>query len=217
LTRDQKGRLIACEHGNRRVTRSEKDGSVTPLVDRFQGKKLNSPNDVVVKSDGAIYFTDPAYGIRPDQQEQPVEGVYRLSPDGKEISLVTDDLARPNGLAFSADEKQLYIDDSHRRHIRVYDVRENGSLSGGALFHDMNVSIPGSPDGMKVDTEGRIYCTGAGGVWVFDPAGNQLGTIVTPEKPSNCAWGDDDWRSLYITAVSSVYRIRVKTPGIKVL
>jgi len=217
LTRDQKGRLIACEHGNRRVTRTEKDGSVTPLADRFHGKKLNSPNDVVVKSDGAIYFTDPNYGITPDQQEQPLEGVYRLSPDGKEISLVADDLARPNGLAFSPDEKKLYIDDSERRHIRVYDVRDDGSLSGGSLFHDMNVNTPGAPDGMKVDVEGRVYCTGAGGVWVFDAAGNHLGTIVTPEKPSNCAWGDDDWYSLYITAVTSVYRIRVKTPGIKVL
>jgi gluconolactonase len=216
LTRDEKGRLIACEHGTRRVTRTEKDGSVTPLADRFHGKKLNSPNDVVVKSDGAIYFTDPAYGITPDQQEQPLEGVYRLATDGKEISLVADDLARPNGLAFSPDEKKLYIDDSERRHIRVYDVRDDGSLSGGSLFHDMNVSTPGAPDGMKVDVEGRVYCTGAGGVWVFDNEGEHLGTIVTPEKPSNCAWGDDDWRSLYVTAVTSVYKIRVNTPGIKV-
>jgi len=214
LTLDQKGRLIACEHGNRRVTRTEKDGSVTPLADRFQGKKLNSPNDVVVKSDGAIYFTDPAYGITSDQQEQPLAGVYRVSPDGKEISLVADDLARPNGLAFSPDEKKLYIDDSERRHIRVYDVRDDGSLSGGSLFHDMNVSIPGSPDGMKVDIHGHVYCTGAGGVWVFDADGKHLGTIVTPEKPSNCAWGNDDWRSLYITAIASVYKIRVNTPGI---
>jgi gluconolactonase len=215
LTRDQEGRLIACEQGNRRLTRSEKDGSITPLADRFHGKKLNSPNDVVVKSDGAIYFTDPAYGITLDQQEQPLEGVYRLSPDGKEISLVADDLARPNGLAFSPDEKKLYIDDSERRHIRVYEVQEDGSLSGGSLFHDMNISTPGSPDGMKVDVEGRVYCTGAGGVWVFDDTGKHLGTIVTPEKPSNCAWGDNDWRTLYITAVTSVYKIRVNSAGIK--
>ena len=113
---------------------------------------------------------------------------------------MADDFARPNGLAFSPDEKKLYIDDSERRHIRVFDVDDDGSLSGGSVFHDMNVSIPGSPDGMKVDVEGHVYCTGAEGVWVFDPAGNHLGTIVTPEKPSNCAWGDDDWRSLYITA-----------------
>ena len=140
------------------MTRTEKDASITSLADRFHGKKLNSPNDVVVKSDGAIYFTDPTCGITPDQQEQPLEGVYRLSPDGKEISLVADDLARPNGLAFSPDEKKLYIDDSERRHIRIFDVSDDGLLSGGSLFHDMNVSIPGSPDGMKVDVEGRVYC-----------------------------------------------------------
>ena len=216
LTRDKKGRLIACEHGNRRVTRTEADGSVTALAETFGGKRLNSPNDVVVKSDGAIYFTDPPYGIKPEEQEQPVQGVYRLSPDGSDLSLVADDLALPNGIAFSPNEKKLYIDDSERRHIRVYDVGDDGSLSGGTLFHDMNVNTPGAPDGMKVDVEGRVYCTGAEGVWVFDAVGNHLGTIVTPEKPSNCAWGDDDWRSLYITAVTSVYRIRVKPPGIKV-
>jgi gluconolactonase len=216
LTRDRKGRLIACEHGNRRVTRTGKNGSIEILADEFQGKKLNSPNDVITKSDGAIYFTDPSYGIKPDEQEQPVQGVYHLSPDGKELSLVADDLARPNGLAFSPDEKKLYIDDSERRHIRVFNVQDDGSLSGGAVLHDMNVSTPGAPDGMKVDVEGHVYCTGAGGVWVFDAQGKHLGTIVTPEKPSNCAWGDDDWQSLYITAVTSVYKIRVNTPGIKV-
>ena len=214
LTRDHKGRLVACEHGNRRVTRAEKDGSITPLADRFQAKKLNSPNDVIVKSDGAIYFTDPAYGIAPDQQEQLLEGVYRLCPDGKEISLVADDLARPNGLAFSPDEKRLYIADSERRHIRVYDVQVDGSLSSGSLFHEMNVNAPGVPDGIKVDVEGRVYCTGAAGVWVFDRDGSHLGTILTPEKPSNCAWGGSDSRTLYITACSSVYAIRTRTPGI---
>jgi gluconolactonase len=216
LTRDKKGRLIACEHGNRRVTRTEADGSITVLAETFHSKRLNSPNDVVGKSDGAIYFTDPSYGIKPEEQEQPVQGVYRLSADGSELTLVADDFASPNGLAFSPDEKKLYIDDSHRRHIRVCEVRDDGSLAGGSLFHDMDVQSPGAPDGMKVDVEGRVYCTGAGGVWVFDPAGNHLGTIVTPEKPSNCAWGDDDRRSLYITAVTSVYRMRVNTPGTKV-
>jgi len=216
LTRDQKGRLITCEHGNRRVTHTEEDGSITVLAESFRGKRLNSPNDVVVKSDGAIYFTDPSYGIEPEEQEQPVQGVYRLSPDGQELSLVTQDLARPNGLAFSPDEKKLYIDDSQCRHIRVFNVREDGSLSGGSIFHDMNVGAPGSPDGMKVDLEGRVYCTGAGGVWVFDNAGKHLGTIVMPEKPSNCAWGDEAWHTLYITAETSVYKIRVNTPGISV-
>jgi gluconolactonase len=216
LTRDKQGRLIACEHGNRRVTRTEPNGIVKSLAERFRANKLNSPNDVVVKSDGSVYFTDPSYGIKPYEQEQPVAGVYRLSPDGGDISLVADDFKRPNGLAFSPDEKKLYIDDSHRRHIRVFDVQDDGSLSGGSVFHDMNVRSPGAPDGMKVDVEGRLYCTGAGGVWVFDALGNHLGTIRMPEKPSNCAWGDDDWRSLYITAITSVYKIQVNTPGIKI-
>lgn len=218
LTRDREGRLIACEHSNRRITRTETDGSTTTvLADKFQGKRLNSPNDVVVKYDGSIYFTDPAYGIKLDQQEQTIHGVYRLSPDGKELAAVADDFERPNGLAFSPDEKRLYVNDSsERRHIRVFDVRADGSLGNGRIFYDMNAEEPGYPDGMKVDVDGNIYCTGPGGVWVFDANGYHLGRIVTPEKPSNCAWGDDDWKSLYITAHTSVYRIRVNLPGIKV-
>lgn len=216
LTYDNAGRLIACEHGNRRVTRTENDGSITVLADYYHNKKLNSPNDVVVKSDGAIYFTDPPYGIQLVQQEQPIKGVYRISPDGKEIKLVADDFERPNGLAFSPDEKKLYIDDSSSlRHIRVFDVETDGSLSNGKVFHNMNVKEPGAPDGLKVNINGNIFCTGAGGVWVFDPEGNHLGTIVIPEQPSNCAWGDDDWKSLYITAQTSVYKIRVNIEGIK--
>ena len=216
LTRDREGRLIACEHGNRRVTRTEKDGSITVLAEVFRGKKLNSPNDVVVRSDGCIYFTDPPYGIKPEQQEQPIQGVYRLSPNTRDLSVVADDFEKPNGLAFSPDEKKLYINDSSRRHVRVFDVACDGSLSDHRLFHDMNVKEPGSPDGMKVDVSGRVYCTGPGGVWVFDKKGAHLGTIVTPEKPANCAWGGDDWRSLYITARSSVYKIQFNSPGIKV-
>lgn len=216
LTRDKQGRLIACEHGNRRVTRTEQGGELTVLADKFQGKKLNSPNDVVVKSDGAIYFTDPPYGINADQQEQPIQGVYRLSPDGNELAIVANDFEKPNGLAFSPDEQQLYIDDSSRRHLRVFDVGAGGTLAHGRVFHEMSVRESGSPDGLKIDVEGQIYCTGAGGVWVFDASGSHLGMIVTPEKPANCAWGGDDWRSLYITARASVYRIRVSIPGIQV-
>ncbi|MGB7951881.1 MAG: SMP-30/gluconolactonase/LRE family protein [Candidatus Binatia bacterium] len=216
LTRDKEGRLIVCEHSNRRVTRTEKDGTTTVLANLFQGRNLNSPNDVVVKSDGCIYFTDPPYGIQPDQQEQPVQGVYKIVPDTHEVVLVADDFERPNGLAFSPNEKRLYIDDSTRRHIRVCDVAADGSLSNHRLFRDMNVDEPGSPDGMKIDLAGRVYCTGPGGVWVFDEDGAHLGTIVTPETPANCAWGDDDWQSLYITARTSVYRIRATTPGIKI-
>jgi gluconolactonase len=218
LTRDREGWLIACEHGNRRVTRTEKDGSLTVLADQFRGKRLNSPNDVVVKSDGAVYFTDPPYGIRPEQQEQPVQGVYRLSPDGNGLALVADDFEGPNGLAFSPDEKRLYIDDSSpRRHIRVFDVRTDGTLTHGRTFHDMNVREPGSPDGMKMDVHGHLYCTGPRGVWVFDAEGVHLGTIVTPEKPTNCAWGDTDWQSLYITAQTSIYKVRVNISGIRVM
>jgi gluconolactonase len=216
LTRDKQGRLIACEHGTRRVTRTEKDGTITILADQFQGKKLNSPNDVIVKSNGAIYFTDPPYGIQPEQQEQPIQGVYLIPPDHQEIILLADDFYKPNGLAFSPDEKQLYIDDSQCRHIRVFDVKIDGTLANSRVFHDMNIEEPGSPDGMKIDVQGNIYCTGAGGVWVFDCEGNHLGTIVTPEGPTNCAWGDEDGQSLYITAGTSIYRIRVNIPGIQV-
>lgn len=217
LTRDREGRLIVCEHSTRRVTRTERNGSITILAEQFEGKKLNSPNDVVVQNNGAIYFTDPPYGIKSDQQEQPSQGVYRVSPDGKDIALVADDFERPNGLAFSPDERELYIDDSSvRRHIRVFDVQADGSLANDRLFHHMNVNKLGVPDGMKVDVEGHIFCTGPGGLWVFDPEGQHLGTIVTPEQPSNCAWGDDDFRSLYITACTSIYKIRVNIPGIKV-
>jgi len=216
LTRDREGRLIACEHGNRRVTRTEKNSTITVLTERFQEKKLNSPNDVVVSSDGHIYFTDPPYGIKPEQQEQPIQGVYCISSTTLETSVVADDFIKPNGLAFSPDEKKLYINDSARRHIRVFDVLTTGSLSNGRIFHDMNVAEAGSPDGMKVDLQERVYCAGPGGVWVFDEEGVHLGTIVTPEKPANCAWGDDDWQSLYITARTSVYRIRATCPGVPI-
>ena len=215
LTLDREGRLLACEHGNRRVTRTAHDGSVGVMADKFEGKKLNSPNDVVVKSNGSIYFTDPPYGIKTVQQEQPIQGVYRLDPDRAALALVANDFESPNGLAFSPDETKLYIDDSSaRRHIRVFTVLANGSLSNGRLFHDMDIQEKGSPDGMKVDRKGHIYCTGPGGVWVLDPKGQHLGTIVLPEKPANCAWGDDDLRTLFITARTSVYTIRVKIPGV---
>lgn len=214
LTRDAAGRVIACEHGNRRVTRTEADDSLRVLAESYQGKRLNSPNDVVVAADGAVYFTDPPYGIRPEERELALQGVYRIDPASGAVSLVADDFECPNGLAFAPDGNRLYVDDSSaRRHIRVFDVDADGGLHNGRLFHDMRVAQRGAPDGMKVDSQGHVYCTGAGGVWVFDPAGRHLGTIQTPEKPSNCAWGDVDFKSLYITARSSVYRIRVAIPG----
>lgn len=216
LTLDRQGRLIACEHSNRRVTRTEKDGSITILADTYNNLRLNSPNDVVVKSDGSIYFTDPPYGIKEEQQEQPVQGVYRISPEGTEIKLVSDTFERPNGLAFSPDEKKLYVDNSEKdRYIRAFDVNEDGTLSNDITFHDMDIGIPGHPDGMKLDRSGNMYCTGPGGIWVLDVQGNHLGTIVTPEQPANCAWGDEDYKSLYITATTSIYKIRVTIPGNK--
>ncbi len=213
LTLDREGRLVACEHGNRRVSRTESDGRITALADRYQGKRLNSPNDVVVKSDGVIYFTDPPYGIDPKDREQPCNGVYRVLPDGT-IELLADDFDRPNGLAFSPDESVLYIDDSPRRHVRAFDVRPDGTLANSRIFADMDHPQPGSPDGMKIDAEGHLYVTGATGVWVFEPNGELLGVIATPERPSNCAWGDADRQTLYITARTSVYRIRAKVRGL---
>ncbi len=209
LTRDNQGRLIICEHQTRRVSIVKKDASIVILVDQFEGKKLNSPNDVVVRSDGLIYFTDPPYGIKPEEQEQPVNGVYCYHPQTKELVLVADDFDRPNGLAFSVDEKKLYIDDSTRHHVRVFDVNDDGTLTNSRIFHDLKIDRPGCPDGMVVDIEDNLYCTAAGGIWVLDSDGNHLGTIVTPEIAANCAWGDEDDKTLYITARTSIYKIRV--------
>ncbi|MDJ0581306.1 SMP-30/gluconolactonase/LRE family protein [Crocosphaera sp.] len=214
LTRDLQGRLIACEHETRRVTRTETDGSITIIANQFEGKKLNSPNDVVVRSDGLIYFTDPPYGISLEQQEQPHQGVYCWSPNTNNITLVAKDFQRPNGLAFSKDESLLYIDDSECHHLRVFRVEENGLLSEHKTAYNLKINQPGCPDGMKVDQEDNIYCTGAGGIWVFNAQGDHLGWIKLPEIPANCAWGDADWQSLYITARTSVYKIRVNIPGI---
>jgi gluconolactonase len=213
LTLDRERRLIACEHGNRRVSRTEADGTVVTLADSYGGKRLNSPNDVVVRSDGTIYFTDPPYGITPDQREQPCNGLYRITADGA-LELLVDDFDRPNGLAFSADESLLYVGDSPRRHVRAFDVRPDGGLANSRILADMDHPQPGSPDGMKIDAAGHLYVTGATGVWVFETDGTCLGVIVTPERPANCAWGDDDRQTLYITARTSLYRVRTKVPGL---
>jgi gluconolactonase len=214
LVFDRQLRLVACEHGNRRVSRTETDWAVITLADRFEGKRLNSPNDVVVKSDGAIYFSDPPYGCPEGQRELDFQGVYRISPDG-ELTLVVRDFDKPNGLAFSPDESTLYIDDSGRRHVRAFTVRADGSLTDGRVLAEMHSTAAGSPDGMKLDVDGRLYVAGPEGVWVFDPAGRRLGIIATPEKPSNCCWGDADRRTLFITARSSVYRVRLSVPGVR--
>ena len=217
LTLDRSGRLIACEHSGRRVTRTEADGTVTVLADRYQGKRLNSPNDVAVRSDGSVYFTDPPYGLGnpPKWKELAFNGVYRAGPDG-ELQLLADDFDRPNGLAFSPDESVLYVNDTERGHIRAFDVSTDGSISKGRVFAELKGQEPGRPDGMKVDREGNVYCTGPGGFWVMDSSGEPLGRIRTPETASNLAWGDGDWKTLYITAVTSVYRVRLGVAGVAV-
>ncbi len=212
LTRNSDDLLLACEHGNRRVSRTNPDGTVETIAGAYQGNRLNSPNDLVVKSDGVIYFTDPPYGIQPEEKEQPHNGVYRILTDGS-LELMATDFERPNGLAFSPDESILYIDDSFYRHLRAFDVREDGTLENSRIICDMDHPQPGSPDGLKVDEEGHIYVTGATGVWVFEPDGKLLGVIAPPERPANCAWGDEDKKSLYLTAQTSLYRIRTTVAG----
>ena len=187
------------------------------LADRYEGKRLNSPNDLVFKADGALYFTDPSAGLRQrdadPKKELPFQGVYLLK-DGK-LQLLTRDLALPNGLAFSPDEKYLYVDDTSKKSVTRYEVQPDDTIAYGRVFADMSADkAPGNPDGMKVDKKGNIYCTGPGGVWIFSPEGKHLGTIVTPEVAANLAFGEANGASLFITARSSLYRIRLKVPGI---
>ena len=185
---DCAGRLLACEHGNRRVSISAIGDAEEVLVDSYDGKHLNSPNDVVVHSSGAVYFTDPPYGIKPEEMEQAPAGVYRIDPGGG-IKLLVDDFEKPNGLAFSPDESVLYIDDSHRQHIRAFDVAADGSLHNGRAFADLSFDGDGVPDGMKVDEDGNVYTTNSLGIWVHDAKGEFLGLLSVPEVPANCAWG----------------------------
>ena len=220
LTYDKQGRLIACEHGNRRVSRTEADGTIVPIAAHYNGKRLNSPNDVVVKSDGSIYFTDPPYGIMADNgeikgQELGFQGVYRLSADNRTLTLLADDFDRPNGICFSPDESVLYIDDTARMHIRAFDLQPDGTLGNGRVFAEES-GENGVPDGIKVDVRGNLYATGPGGVWIFNPAGKHLGIIEIPEITANLAWGGGDWKSLFITASTSIYRVKCKVSGISV-
>ena len=217
LTLDRTGRLIACEHTGRRVSRTEPDGTITTLVERYQGKRLNSPNDVVVRSDDSIFFTDPPYGLPnlTDWKELPFNGVYRLAPDG-ELHLLADDFDRPNGIALSPDETVLYVNDTSRGHIRAFDLSPDGNTANGRVLIDMRGDEPGAPDGMKVDREGNVYCTGPGGFWIIDPQGKCLARVRPPELPANLAWGEADFKSLFLTARTGVYRIRLNVPGIPV-
>ena len=224
LTLDRQGRLVACEHGNRRVSRTEKDGTVTTLADRYEGKRLNSPNDVICRRNGDIYFTDPNSVARnnpPDphndfKTELGFNGVYRVSAAGK-FELMTKDVPYPNGLAFSPDEKKLYIANTRPdKFWMVYDVKADGTLASGKMFLDVNKEPgDGAPDGMKVDSAGNLYATGPGGVLVISPQGKHLGTIQLPEVPANCAWGDADGKTLYMTARTGLYRIKLKIAGVR--
>ena len=221
LTLDKQGRLTIAEHANRRVTRLEKDGTLTVLAEKYEGKRLNSPNDLVWARDGSLYFTDPPYGLQTqsDQdalKELPFNGVFRLA-NGR-LQLLIKDLSRPNGIAFSPDEKYLYIavSDPIKKVWMRYDVKPDGTVANGKVFFDASASREeGLPDGMKVDQEGNVYGTGPGGVWVFSPAGKHLGTIKPPEVPANCGWGDADGKTLYMTARTGLYRIHLKIAGVR--
>jgi gluconolactonase len=217
LTLDKRGNLVICEHGTRRLSILEKDGVYRVLANRYRDKCLNSPNDLVVRSDGKIYFTDPPYGIKPDEQELTFQGVYSLDVEKEKLTLLLDDFDRPNGLAFSPEETVMYIaDSSNRRHVRAFDVESDGSLSHGRVFAEIRSDLPGNPDGMKVDVEGNLYIAAAGGVWVFSEKGEHVGIINTPETPANLAWGDNDLRSLFITARTSLYRVKMMIKGVRV-
>jgi gluconolactonase len=222
-TRDCEGRLVSCEHGARRVTRTEADGSITVLADAYAGRRLNSPNDVVVQSNGAVWFTDPTYGILSDYEghraepEQEARGVYRIDPTTGAVTRVVDDFVQPNGLAFSPDERQLYIGDSGRSHddtvpahVRVFDVRDDGTLDGGAVFAAIDAGVP---DGMRVDTDGNLWSSAGDGIHVFDPAGMLLGKILIPQAVANLTFGGPKRNRLFICATRSVYALYVTATG----
>lgn len=228
MTRDLQGRLITAHHFSRCVDRVESDGSITVIAATYRGQRLNRPNDVVVKSDGSIYFSDPPPRIPLTPPEHPPEldiaSFYRVSPDLKQINMLTRSFVNPNGLCFSPDEKILYLNDSNprRKLIMAYDVEENGMLDLGSerLFCDMRGedTRPGAPDGMKCDIEGNVYCTGPGGIWVINPSGKVIGKILCTgdSRAINMAWGDDDWSTLYFTGMHTLNKIRLGIPGVPV-
>jgi len=220
LTLDSHGLLTIAEHGNRRITRIEKNGSITVLADRYNGKRLNSPNDLVYKSDGSLYFTDPFFGLPKFEQdprrELPHAGIYRMA--GGKVQLLSAELKGPNGIAFSPDERYLYVADwdEEKKIVMRWDVQADGSIAHGRTFFDAT-SAPGEEalDGLKVDLDGNLYVSGPGGIWIVSPAGRHLGTIRAPELPANFTWGDEDGRTLYLTARTGLYRIRLKIPGLR--
>ena len=216
---DKDGNVLLCQHGNRRIARVGKDLAVTPFLEKFEGKRFNSPNDLIYRSDGALYFTDPPYGLTKQDddpaKELPFNGVF-IYAAGK-LKVIVKDLSRPNGIALSPDEKTLYVADSDekKRAWWRYDVAPDGSVSNGRKFFDLADSKEqGIPDGIKVDSQGNLYAAGPGGIWVFSPDGRHLGTLQLPETAANCNWGEDG-KTLFITASTSVYRIRLSVPGTK--
>jgi gluconolactonase len=213
-TFDRRHRLIDCASVLRAIIEVTPEGKYKVLADRYDGKRFNSPNDVIVGPDGALYFTDPTLDlVAGEKQEIPFQGVYRLDDSGK-IRLLTRDLTQPNGLAFSPDGKKFYVDDSDQRNIRVYDVTADGRMLNGHVFaEEPGEKNDGVPDGIKVDKNGNLFVTGPKGIWIWDAIGNHLGTIVMPEQPANLAWGDSGYGTLYITATTSVYRLETKTKG----
>jgi gluconolactonase len=220
-TWDRKGNLITCEHDNRRVSRTKADGTIEAVVDRFDGHRLNSPNDVICTRNGDLCFTDPTFGLRgPDGaivgQEYPFPGVFRYSPSSGTLRVLADDFQAPNGLVLTDDERTMYICDTRLHNVRVFDVAADGSLSNGREFVDVSRGdTTGRPDGMKLDSRGNLYVTAnvAEGLWVYAPDGTLLGLIGVGESPANCAWGGDDWQTLFVTANTSVYRLRMKVAG----
>ena len=219
-TYDRQGRMLTCEHATSRVVRTEPDGSVVTLASHYQGKELNSPNDIVVRRDGTIWFTDPTYGRRDGvgvarELQLAFRGVFRMGPDGEDLTAVRDDFDMPNGLAFTPDERTLLVADTPRMHIRRFACDENGVLSGGEVFAESTGDGPGAPDGLKTDSAGHVFCAGPGGVHVYHPSdGACLGVIETPAFCANFAWGGEDFRTFFLTASTGLYRMRVKVPGI---
>jgi gluconolactonase len=215
---DRRGRLVTCEHASSRVSRTETDGSTVALATHYKDRELNSPNDVVVRSDNTIFFTDPDFGRRPyygrpRESQLEFRGVYLIKPDG-ELSLLVDDFGQPNGLCFSRDETKLFVNDSPRRHIRVFNV-DGYALSGGDVWAETGgAEGERTPDGMKIDSAGNLFCVGPGGIHIFDDVGRRLGVILVPENVANFTWGEDDLKSLLITASTSLYRLRVEVPAL---
>lgn len=214
---DNLGRLVSCEHATSRITRTEKNGEIKVLASHYEGKELNSPNDIIVSKNGVIYFTDPTFGrmeyygvLRECELE--VRGVYMIDTNGQ-LTLVADDFDQPNGLCFSDDESRIFVNDSMRNHIRVFDIHQGGTLKDGKVWATLESDGDGVPDGMKIDIDNNLYCCGPGGIHILDSDATSLGVIKIREAAANFTWGDSDMKSLFVTASSSLFRLKVKVPG----